>query len=102
MAPGAAAATPWLIVAGAGFSAFHNTLQVNATQMAPEARGAAVSLFAFFLFMGQSLGVFALAASLDHGSLPASFTVAGLAALLLGAWIARNVQPRAARVTVLP
>ena len=28
----------------------HNTLQTNATQMAPEARGLAVSLFAFMLF----------------------------------------------------
>ena len=97
---------PWLAAgscffAGLGLYMLHNTLQTQATQMAPEARGGAVTLFAFFLFMGQSLGVFVLAASLDHGSLPASFTVAGVAALLLGAWIARNVQPRAARVTVL-
>jgi predicted MFS family arabinose efflux permease len=35
----------------------HNTLQINATQMAPERRGAAVSAFASCFFLGQSLGV---------------------------------------------
>jgi predicted MFS family arabinose efflux permease len=35
----------------------HNTLQTNATQMAPEARGAAVSLFACCFFVGQTVGV---------------------------------------------
>jgi predicted MFS family arabinose efflux permease len=32
-------------------------LQINATQMAPERRGAAVSAFACCFYMGQSLGV---------------------------------------------
>ena len=35
----------------------HNTLQINATQMAPERRGAAVSAFASCFFMGQARGV---------------------------------------------
>jgi predicted MFS family arabinose efflux permease len=35
----------------------HNTLQINATQMAPERRGAAVAAFASCFFLGQSLGV---------------------------------------------
>ena len=35
----------------------HNTLQVHATQMAPEARGGALALFACSLFTGQSAGV---------------------------------------------
>lgn len=85
-APGAAAAAPWLILAGAGFSAFHNTLQVNATQMAPEARGAAVSLFAFFLFSGQSLGVWLGGRVVDRwGTWPLLFVVsAGIAALAIG------------------
>ena len=42
---------------------FHNTMQANATQMAPAARGTGVSLFAAGLFLGQSVGV-VLAASL--------------------------------------
>ncbi|HYC41608.1 MAG TPA: MFS transporter [Noviherbaspirillum sp.] len=43
--------------AGLGFYMLHNTLQINATQMAPERRGAAVSAFASCFFLGQSVGV---------------------------------------------
>jgi predicted MFS family arabinose efflux permease len=43
--------------AGLGFYMIHNTLQTNATQMAPERRGASVALFASCLFVGQSVGV---------------------------------------------
>ena len=44
-------------VLGLGFYMMHNTLQVNATQMVPERRGAAVSAFASSFFLGQSAGV---------------------------------------------
>ncbi|MDI1340773.1 MFS transporter [Polaromonas sp.] len=50
-------AVPASLLAGFGFFMFHNTMQANATQMAPGARGTAVSLFASFLFLGQSVGV---------------------------------------------
>ena len=55
--PHGIAAIPCLLAVGAGFYMLHNTLQVNATQMAPEARGAALALFALCLFTGQSAGV---------------------------------------------
>jgi predicted MFS family arabinose efflux permease len=42
---------------GVGFYMFHNTLQTNATQMAPARRGAAVALFALAYFGGQTVGV---------------------------------------------
>lgn len=42
---------------GVGFYLFHNTLQTQATQMAPHVRGIAVSLFASGFFLGQSVGV---------------------------------------------
>jgi predicted MFS family arabinose efflux permease len=45
------------LCAGLGFYMLHNTLQVNATQMAPEQRGSSVALFAASLFLGQSFGV---------------------------------------------
>lgn len=44
-------------LAGLGFYKLHNTLQTNATQMAPAVRGMAVSLFASSYFLGQSMGV---------------------------------------------
>ncbi len=46
-----------MFIVGAGIYSLHNTIQVNATQMAPQARGGALALFAFSLFCGQSLGV---------------------------------------------
>jgi len=48
---------PACFLAGLGFYMLHNTLQTNATQMAPERRGAAVSAFASSFYMGQSVGV---------------------------------------------
>lgn len=45
------------LLAGLGFYMLHNTLQVNATQLAPRVRGAAVSMFAASFFLGQSVGV---------------------------------------------
>ncbi len=56
-----AAAGAACVLAGFGFNAMHNSLQMLATQMAPAARGTAVGLFAVSLFLGQSVGV-ALAA----------------------------------------
>ncbi|WP_151447769.1 MFS transporter [Lacisediminimonas profundi] len=66
LAPSWIWAVPGCFVAGLGFYMFHNTLQINATQMAAERRGAAVSSFASCFFLGQSLGV-ALAAWLIAG-----------------------------------
>jgi predicted MFS family arabinose efflux permease len=50
-------AMPACFVAGLGFYMLHNTLQINATQMAPERRGAAVAAFAASYFIGQSAGI---------------------------------------------
>ena len=64
-------AMPACFVAGLGFYMLHNTLQINATQMAPERRGAAVSAFASSFFLGQAVGVATagvLVAQLDTGS----------------------------------
>jgi len=43
--------------AGLGFYMLHNTLQANATQMAPERRGAGMAIFASVYFVGQAIGV---------------------------------------------
>jgi len=55
--PNIAMAAAGCLVAGFGFYSIHNTLQTNATQMAPTRRGVAVALFASFFFIGQSVGV---------------------------------------------
>jgi predicted MFS family arabinose efflux permease len=73
------------LMTGLGFYMLHNTLQVQATQMAPAARGTAVTLFACSLFFGQSTGVLLMAQSVDIGWLPyaLSLSAAGVALLVL-------------------
>jgi predicted MFS family arabinose efflux permease len=44
------------VILGCGFYMVHNSLQTQATELAPDARGAAVSLHAFAFFAGQALG----------------------------------------------
>lgn len=60
-------------LAGLGFYMMHNTLQTQATQMAPQARSMAVTLFACTLFFGQTLGVAGVARSLDAGWMSETF-----------------------------
>ena len=89
--------SPWVQVAvagcffsGLGFYMLHNTLQTQATQMAPEARGTAVTLFACLLFLGQSCGVLLMAASVDRGLLSPMFSLAALGLGVLGTVVARK------------
>ncbi|KML19745.1 MULTISPECIES: MFS transporter [Burkholderia] len=76
-------ALPACLLAGFGFYALHNTLQTHATQMAPTARGTAVSLFSCFLFFGQSLGVLCAAWLIDRFSAHPVFLSAAAGLLLL-------------------
>jgi predicted MFS family arabinose efflux permease len=71
------------LATGFGFYMLHNTLQVQATQMAPASRGTAVTLFACSLFFGQSTGVVLMAQAVDWNWLPQAFTAAAVGVLLL-------------------
>ena len=69
---------PLVILLGMGYYTMHGTLQTRATEMAPEARGTAISLFAFAFFMGQSTGPILLGRILQARGYPAAFITAGL------------------------
>jgi len=91
LAPRAGWAVPALIAQGLGLIMLHNTLQVHATQMAPESRGAALALFAFSLFSGQSGGVWVSARFVDaYGTLPV-FLAAGGGLVVLAGWFQRQL-----------
>ena len=79
------------LMTGLGFYMLHNTLQVQATQMAPAARGTAVTLFACSLFFGQSTGVLLMAQSVDMGWLSLAFTAAAVGVSGLGVLVYRLV-----------
>jgi predicted MFS family arabinose efflux permease len=76
---------------GFGFYMLHNTLQVQATQMAPASRGTAVTLFACLLFFGQSTGVLLMAESVDRNWLPYTLSLAAVGVVLLGYFVNRLV-----------
>jgi MFS transporter, YNFM family, putative membrane transport protein len=68
---------------GFGFFLFHNTLQTHATQMAPEMRGVALSVFAFCLFIGQATGIWAAGAIIEVLGYRPMFVGAGGSLLVL-------------------
>jgi predicted MFS family arabinose efflux permease len=82
-------AVPACFVFGLGFYMMHNTLQINATQMAPERRGAAVASFASCFFLGQSAGVAAGGALLASVGTSHLLAAAGVGVLLIGGRFAR-------------
>ena len=90
---------PFAIMAiGLGYYMLHNTLQTNATQMTPQARGTAVAIFSSALYLGQTLGVAINGIVFDHfGSLPV-FAIAAAGLLGLGLWFARALRQRQGEV----
>jgi YNFM family putative membrane transporter len=75
---------PAMVLLGLGLHMLHNTLQTNATQMAPEARGLAVSTFANVLFMGQATGIWLSGLLIDRIGFAPIFIAAGVALLAVG------------------
>jgi YNFM family putative membrane transporter len=92
-----ATAVPCLLVVGIGLYMLHNTLQVNATQMAPDSRGAALALFAFTLFSGQSLGVWAGSRIVDAFGTTPLFLGTAIGMPLLALEFRRRLAKRAAQ-----
>ena len=72
------------LLAGLGFYQLHNTLQTQATQMAPKARGTAVSIFASCFFLAQAVGVSLGAWAIERYGAPWLFACSALILPLLG------------------
>ena len=77
-------AVPASLFAGFGFFMFHNTIQTNAAQMTPHARGTAVALFSSFMFLGQSVGVVLAAGLVDRIGTGAVVALGGAVMALIG------------------
>lgn len=96
LAPGWPMALPAVFAAGLGFYMHHNTLQTNATQMAPDARGSAVALFASSYFLGQAIGVALVGAVVDRIGTAPVMLAAGAGVAILALDYARRLVRRAA------
>ena len=85
---------PASLAAGFGFFMFHNTMQTNATQLAPSARGTAVSLFASALFLGQAVGVLLAASLIARIGSGAVIALGGGVLAALGLFFAQSLKRR--------
>jgi predicted MFS family arabinose efflux permease len=85
---------PAVLVLGMGYYTMHGTLQTRATELAPQARGTAISLFAFFFFLGQATGPQLIGRILKSNGYAPAFIVAG-AGLFTTAIVARMLFARA-------
>jgi predicted MFS family arabinose efflux permease len=86
---------PFAVMAiGLGFYMLHNTMQTNATQMSPQARGTAVALFSSALYLGQTIGVAAGSLVIDRTGAPPIFIAAALLLPLLGFGFAAMLKRR--------
>ena len=88
------------LVAGFGLFMLQNTLQTNATQMAPEARGMGVAMFSTSLFLGQSLGVVLAAGLIGRWGSTAVVAAAGIGILGTALFFAQALRRRDAAALV--
>jgi MFS transporter, YNFM family, putative membrane transport protein len=95
LAPTAEVEFAAIVLSGVSFYMLHNTLQTNGTQMAPEARGAGMALFALCLFVGQAIGVPIAAPIVDRWGAPPVFWAAAIVLPLLAFWFSAAIGRRA-------
>jgi predicted MFS family arabinose efflux permease len=80
-----------MMVCGMGYYMLHNSLQIEATELAPGARGSAVALFACGFFAGIGLGPPLFGVLLQAAGFGAALLAASLGLLALGQVIVRRV-----------
>jgi predicted MFS family arabinose efflux permease len=85
-----------LIFMGWGFYMIHGSLQVFASELSAEARATALSLHAFFFFMGQTVGPIAYGFGIQHAGKVPTLLIAGAMMIALGfvcAKLLRQTRP---------
>jgi predicted MFS family arabinose efflux permease len=83
---------------GFGYLMMHTVLQSRATELAPEARSTAVSIFVFMLFLGQALGALAFGAAIAGLGYRLAFNVAAAGMGLLGCWLWSHMRRHPAAI----
>jgi MFS transporter, YNFM family, putative membrane transport protein len=85
-------ALPAVTAIGLGFYALHNTMQTNATQMTPQARGTAVAIFSSAIYLGQMLGVAVGALVFDRFTAAPLFVATAVVLPVLAWWFAGRLK----------
>ena len=91
LVPHWAYAIPCTIGLGLAFYLIHNTVQTSATEVAPDARGSAVALYASAWATGQALGVAAMGLAASVFGYAPMIAVFGLGFGVLGLWLRSNL-----------
>ena len=79
---------------GLGFYMLHNTMQTNATQMTPQARGTAVAIFSSAIFVGQTVGVGIGSLLIDRAGAVPLFVGTAVTISILAIWFAGQLRHR--------
>jgi predicted MFS family arabinose efflux permease len=79
---------------GFGYYMVHNTLQTNATQMLPQARGTAVAGFSSALYLGTSVGVALAAPVVDSAGAAPVFAIVAIFWMALAVWLRIKIGQR--------
>ena len=79
---------------GWGFFMIHGSLQVVASELSVQARATALSLHAFFFFMGQTVGPIGYGLGLHHIGKLATLLSAAAVIIVLGLVSARLLRQR--------
>src|SRR4051794_22147463 len=82
------------VISGFGFYMLHNTMQTQATELAPAARGSALALFASCFFMGQGIGPILGGPISQAFGFGALFILTGLLTIALGSGAALAIRSR--------
>jgi len=77
---------------GFTFYMLHNTVQIKATEMAPEARGAAVAIYASFWALGQAVGVAVMGVVIGFLGYTVSILAFAAGFAALGLWMRWNLH----------
>ena len=80
------------VTLGFSFYMLHNTVQIKATEMAPQARGASVAIYASFWALGQATGVAAMGVAVGAFSYAPSIIAFGIGFAALGLWMRTNLH----------
>jgi predicted MFS family arabinose efflux permease len=78
---------PVQIAIGFGYFMMHTVLQSRATELVPDARSTAVSIFVFMLFLGQALGALAFGAAIAAYGYRLAFNGGAVGLFVLGCWL---------------
>lgn len=83
---------------GFGFYMIHNSIQTQVTELAPDARGAAVALHAFCFFLGQAMGPILYRLGIATLGAPATVATSAVVIFLLGLATAAGFARRSAKI----